>query len=115
MYTLRKKLGEINTGVTGHESTWDKICYRQRVGSGDVPSFMFPAVCPIVNKMLEDKNGPNTVCSEGHILELWAVNGTFNSESEKLVNSLTDEVCFGYELKYILNKNVEPLTVINRT
>ena len=53
---------------------------------------MFPAMCPMVNRMLEDTSGPNTACSEGHILELWAVNGTFNSESEALVNGLTDEV-----------------------
>ena len=61
-------------------------------GGGGAPSSMFPAMCPMVNKMLEDKNGPNTACGEGHILELWAVNGTFNSESENLVNALTDEV-----------------------
>ena len=34
LYALRKKLGDINTGVTGHTSTWDKICSRQRVSRG---------------------------------------------------------------------------------
>ena len=65
---------------------------RRGGGGGGVPSSMFPAMCPMVNKMLEDTNGPGTACGEGHILELWAVNGTFNSESENLVNALTDEV-----------------------
>ena len=53
---------------------------------------MFPAICPMMNKMLEDKNGPNTACGEGHILELWAVNGTLDSESQVLVNALSDKV-----------------------
>ena len=34
LFALRKKLGEINTGVAGHTSTWDKICSRQRVSRG---------------------------------------------------------------------------------
>ena len=34
LFALRKKLGEINTDKTGHTSTWDKICSRQRVSRG---------------------------------------------------------------------------------
>ena len=34
LFLLRKKLVEINTEATGHESTWEKTCSRQRVSRG---------------------------------------------------------------------------------
>ena len=34
LFLLRKKLTEIYTEATGHESTWDKTCSRQRVSRG---------------------------------------------------------------------------------
>ena len=65
MYLLRKKLGEINVGVSEKvNSTWQNTC-----------------------------NINQAVCQEGHILEIWAVNKTFNADSETAVNSLSDQVC----------------------
>ena len=64
LYLLRKQLGEINVGVGEKaNSTWEKVCSRK------------------------------TVCQEGHILEIWAVNKTFNADSEATVNGLSDQVC----------------------
>ena len=69
LYQLRKKLGNINVGVSDKaNSTWQQVCTR--------------------------KQG---VCQEGHMLEIWAVNKTFNSDSETAVNGTSDQVC-----KYIL-------------
>ena len=34
LFLLRKKLVAINTEATGHESTWEKTCSRQRVSRG---------------------------------------------------------------------------------
>ena len=65
LYQLRKKLGDINVGVGGKaNSTWEQVCTR--------------------------KQG---VCQEGHILEIWAVNKTFNADSEAAVNGISDQVC----------------------
>ena len=77
--------------VLSHVGASSKVFLGGGGGSG-VPGPMFPAMCPMVNRMMEDKNGPNMACGEGHILELWAVNGTLGSESESIINGLTDEV-----------------------
>ena len=64
LYQLRKKVGEINVGVSGKDnSTWEATCSRKQ-----------------------------SVCQEGHILEIWAVNQVFNATSETAVNALTDQV-----------------------
>ena len=64
LYQLRKKLGEINVGVSGKaNSTWEATCSRKQ-----------------------------SACQEGHILEIWAVNQVFNATSEAAVNALTDQV-----------------------
>ena len=73
-------------------------------GGSGVPGPIFPAMCPMVNRMMEDKNGPNMACGEGHILELWAVNGTLGSESEAIINGLTDEVRYEVNSQYQLQR-----------
>ena len=53
LYLLRKKIGDINVGINGKvNSTWDMVCSKKQA-----------------------------VCQEGHILEIWAVNKTFNADS----------------------------------
>ena len=64
LYQLRKKVSDINVGVSGKaNSTWEATCSRKQ-----------------------------SACREGHVLEIWAVNRTFNANSETAVNALSDQV-----------------------